>query len=63
MENHQEKSKSPKELCTITVMFPVDDDVAAIAVKQKVTDAVSDIADARIDFRIMKMGQHGPPIR
>ncbi len=63
MENPQEKGESPKQVCTITVAFPVESDDDAIAVKKKITDAVSNKPDARIDFRIMNMGRYGPPVR
>ncbi|KKN14571.1 hypothetical protein LCGC14_0994770 [marine sediment metagenome] len=48
-----------KQICSITVMFPVDSDDAAIAVKKKVGEALSDIEDSRIDFRIMPVPMPG----
>ena len=57
MENNQKES--PKQICSITVMFPVESDDAAIAVKKKIGDAVSEIEDARIDFRITNIGRRG----
>ena len=53
----------PKQICTITVAFPVESDDVAIAVKKLIGEATKDLPDARVDFRIMNMPQHGPPIR
>lgn len=55
MENPQGQNNQPKQLCTITIVFPVQSDDEAIAVKRKIGDAVSNIDDARIDFRIMSL--------
>ncbi|KKM88740.1 hypothetical protein LCGC14_1255710 [marine sediment metagenome] len=63
MESPQGKSESPKQICSITVMFPVLSDDEAIAVKKRIGESVKDIADARIDFRITNLPHHGPPIR
>ena len=57
MENLPEKSESPKQVCSITVVFPVESDDAAIDVKKKIGEVVSDVEDARVDFRIMNMGR------
>ena len=54
MENDQ--TQKPKQICTITVMFPVESDNEAMEVKKKIDDAVSDTKDSRVDFRIMNLG-------
>ena len=59
MERPQGKSESPKQICSITVMFPVLSDDEAIAVKKKIGDAVADIEDSRVDFRIMPVPMPG----
>ena len=48
------------ELCTVTLMFPVVNDDEALAVKKKIVEVVSEIKDARIDFRIMSVPDRGP---
>ncbi|KKM66002.1 hypothetical protein LCGC14_1485590 [marine sediment metagenome] len=54
---------TPKQICTIAVIFtPVSDD-EGIEVKKKIGEAIKDLPDARVDFRITNMPQHGPPIR
>lgn len=55
MEN--DKTEVPKQVCTITVVFPTDSDDQAIALKKKIDEAVSGIDAARIDFRIMNMAR------
>lgn len=42
-----------KQVCTISIMFPVESDEQAISCKKKVEDALSDIADARVQFSLM----------
>ena len=57
MENPPEKNESPKQVCTITVVFPSDSDEKAIIAKQKIGEAIGDMADARIDFRLTNLGR------
>ena len=45
-----------KEVCSITIAFPVESDEATMEVRNKVKEALKDYPDARIDFRIMNMG-------
>ena len=45
------------EVCTITVAFPVGSDDEAIDVKKKIGEIVKEVADARVDFRIMSLGK------
>lgn len=63
MESPQEKNETLKQLCTITVAFPVESDDQAIAYKRKIGLAMADHSEARIEFRIMNMGRYGPPVR
>ena len=63
MEIHPVPKDQPKQICTITVAFPPESDDAAIEVKKKIGEVTRDLPDARIDFRIMNIPQHGPPIR
>ncbi len=62
MENPPPTPNEPKQICSITIAFPVTSDDDAIAVKKKIDEATADLNGVRIDFRIMNMGQHGPPI-
>ena len=55
MEN--DKTEQAKEVCSITLIFPVLSDDEAMSVKKKIGEVVSDIPDARIDFRIANMGR------
>ena len=63
MENPTENKTDTKQVCSITVMFPVTTDEGAIVVKKKIDEAVSNIENARVDFRLMDIPQHGPPLR
>lgn len=51
METRQPE-KSKKELCTITVMFPVDTDEEAIAIKKKVQEALKGIVNPQLRFTL-----------
>ena len=44
-----------RDLCRITIAFPVSSDEEAIAYKKKVVEPLADIADARIEFSLMTM--------
>jgi len=41
-----------RELCSITVVLPVETDEQALDIKRKVQTAISDIPEAVIDFRL-----------
>jgi len=41
-----------KQICSITVIFPVESDEKAVGVKAKFSEIVKDIDLAKIDFRI-----------
>lgn len=49
-----------KQLCNVTVVFPVGSDDEAIAVKKTIAAAVAEIKEARIDFRIVSIPDGGP---
>jgi len=53
----------PKELCTLTIAFPVVSDDAAMEVKKKVTAILADNPDAVIDFRMRGMPKNVLPVR
>ncbi|MBA7571646.1 hypothetical protein ES708_13412 [subsurface metagenome] len=48
-----EQKKPPTQVCSIRIMFPVDTDEQAIDYKKKITDVLSDIPQARIEFSLM----------
>ena len=47
--------KPEKEICSIRIMFPVESDEQAIAYKKKISDILSEIADAQINFSISSL--------
>ena len=52
MEQPEEKTPMPDKSCMITVMFAIKTDQEALAVKQKIDDALKDIKDKRYSFGI-----------
>jgi len=44
--------KAPKNVCTIHVMFPVEEITDAVSVAQAIQEATKDIPDAIHDFRV-----------
>jgi len=44
-----------KQVCSITVMFPVTSDEQALAIKTKIAELVKEIEGVRFDFRITVM--------
>ncbi|MBA7713001.1 hypothetical protein ES703_121996 [subsurface metagenome] len=44
-----------KQICQIRIMFPVDSDEQAIAYKKKITDVLTEIPEAQINFSLMSM--------
>lgn len=52
--NETTQNRQPKqELCSIRIVFPVESDDQAIGFKKKITEILSDIPDAAINFSIM----------
>ncbi len=45
--------KDPKQVCSLTIIFPIDNDEQAIEYKKKITAILSEISDAQIRFSIM----------
>lgn len=52
--------KDQKEICSIRIMFPVESDDEAIAVKKKVGELLKDIPDSHIEFSIHTMALRTP---
>lgn len=52
MGENEQKTQS-KQVCTIRIMFAVDTDEQAIEYKKKITNVLSDIPQARIEFSLM----------
>ena len=44
-----------RKACQISIMFPIEDDNDALAVKQQIDRAVGDIKDKRYTFNITEM--------
>ena len=57
-----ENGKS-KEVCSITIAFPVVDDDAAIDIKKKIKALLGDTPDVMIDFRIRGLPTNVIPVR
>lgn len=49
------KPTKPHKACQIMIMFPVEDDETALAVKKAVDAVVGDIKDKRYNFSINEM--------
>lgn len=52
MDEKSQITPMPKKACMITLMFPVNDDTDALAVKQVLDDAVKDMKEKRFTFQI-----------
>lgn len=52
MAEEQLPTPMPKKSCMITVMFAIETDQEALAVKQKIDDALKHIKDKRYNFGI-----------
>lgn len=51
---------SKREFCVIRVVFPIESEDQALAVKKAIREATADIADVACDFRISQgMGAIG----
>ena len=49
---NEKQNRTGSEVCSITIMFPVDSDEKAVETKAKIKEVVSDIENVRFDFRI-----------
>lgn len=52
-----EQKTQPKQICTIRIMFPVESDEQAIEYKRKISDALSDKPEARIEFSLSNLSR------
>jgi len=52
-----------KEVCTLTIAFPVTSDDEAIDVKKKIGALMSDKPDVMIDFRMRMVPANVLPVR
>jgi len=52
MDEHSEQTPMPKKSCMITIMFGIENDTEALAVKEKLDDALKDIKEKRYSFGI-----------
>jgi len=52
-----------KEVCSITIAFPVIDDDMAMEVKKKIKAMLADTPDVMIDFRIRGLPANVLPVR
>ncbi len=50
----------PKQICTVNIMFPVESDDQAIAVKKKIAELLSDMPLVRIDFNLVSVPRKPP---
>lgn len=48
-------AEDKKELCSITVVLPVESDEQAMDVKKKVQAAIADNPEAVVDFRLRSL--------
>jgi len=53
--DEQEQKPPPKEICSIRIGFPVTSDEQAIEYKKKISEVLSDIPFARIEFSLMPL--------
>lgn len=49
-----------KEICTIRVIFPVDSDDEAIAIKKKISELLVSMTESQIQFSIMSSPTRPP---
>lgn len=47
--------KPKEQLCTIRIIFPVDNDEAGIAVKRSITKILAEMSEAQIQFGLTNM--------
>ncbi len=55
-----EKPNLPNpELCTIAIVFPIDNDEQIISVKKRVSEAVKDLPQVKIEYRFTELRNNG----
>lgn len=52
MDEHPEQTPIPNKSCMITIMFGIKTDAEALAVKEKLDEALKDIKEKRYSFGI-----------
>jgi len=52
MDEKSQITPIPKKACVITLMFPVENDTDALAIKQVLDDAIKDMKEKRYTFQI-----------
>ncbi len=45
--------KDKVEICTITVVFPIESDEQALTFKKQISELLNEVPNAQIQFRIM----------
>lgn len=50
-----DKNETPKQICSIRIGFAVETDEQAIEYKKKITDILSGIPNARIEFSLSQI--------
>lgn len=56
-----EQTETPKQICTLRILFPIETDEDAISYKQKITSILSQIPDAQINFSLTTVPKTLPP--
>jgi len=52
MDEKSQITPMPKKACVITLMFPVENDTDALAIKQVLDDTIKDMKEKRYTFQI-----------
>ena len=50
----------PKEICKITLTFPVESDEKALELKKKISEVIAELSDAQVQFSLMNMPTRPP---
>lgn len=61
MNEVKNTAKIPAEVCTVQIIFPVDDDDQALAVKKQITEALKDVPGVQTRFTISNMHKASIP--
>ncbi len=55
-----ETKPAQKEICRMTLTFPVDSDEQAINIKKKIAGVLTELSDAQINFSLMNLPNNAP---
>ncbi|KKM84270.1 hypothetical protein LCGC14_1300860 [marine sediment metagenome] len=55
-----ETKPAQKEICRMTLTFPVNSDEHAINIKKKISRVLSELQDAQINFSLMNLPNNAP---